>query len=80
MNAHQRKKWMCEKHMRLPLGSAVIVHGRPAKISKHDSRRMHCCVVEFTDKEGSWSWVTIKEVKPVLRLKVRPWWRKGLSK
>lgn len=80
MNAHQRRVWMNEKHMRLPLGSEVIVNGRPAKIMKHDSERPHLCIVEYTDERGvgqglSHGWVPVKQVKPLKRLKVRPWYR-----
>ena len=80
MNAHQRRVWMNERHMRLPLGSEVIAQGRPAKIMKHSRSSPHCCIVEFTDGRGvgqgvGHGWVAISQVKPVKRLKVRPWYR-----
>jgi hypothetical protein len=77
MNAHQRRKFACWKHMTMPLGSEVIVYGRPATVFKHDSRRPNRCIVKFTDTDHphDTQWVTIARVKPVKRLKVRPWWR-----
>ncbi len=83
MNAHQRKKLACEKHRRMPLGSDVLVRKvfpssgeevfLKAKISKHDSARPNMCIVVFEDESSSW--VSLYNVKPTLRLNVRPWWR-----
>ena len=80
MNAHQRRKWMTHKHYTMPLGSEVMVHGRRAKVSKHDSQRPHACIVDWLEGEPDSSgrmhaWVSIASVRPVARLRVRPWYR-----
>lgn len=76
MNSHQRRKFMAEKHMRMPLGSKVTVRSDsgkeyPARIFKHD--RGHKAIVDF--ENGSNGWVPISRIRPVERLNVRPWWR-----
>ena len=75
MNAHQRRKFMVRKHRAMPLGSEVKVLGMidRAKIFKHDAHRPNCCIIQFND--GVTQWVTLAQIKPVFRLKVRPWWR-----
>lgn len=75
MNSHQRRKWMAEKHMRMPLGSQVIVRGQyKAEVVKHDRQSPHKCIVQRADN-GRGEWVSIAQIKPVVRMKVRPWWR-----
>ncbi len=77
MNAHQRRVWMNEKHMRLPLGSKVIYRERLATIFKHCSHSPYRCIIAFDRglPQETTQWVAISELKPVLRLKVRPWYR-----
>lgn len=77
MNSHQRRKFSVWKHYTMPLESAVRVRicGQvvPATMFKHDSQHPHSCIVKLQD--GTTRWVTLACVKPVRRLRVRPWWR-----
>jgi len=71
---------MTHKHYTMPLKSHVRVRGRLAEIAKHDSTSPHKCIVHWLegepDQHGSMSaWVTIKSVRPLQKLRVRPWYR-----
>jgi len=87
MNSHQRRKFAVEKHMRMPLGCDVVVscyrgHRRTAQLVKHDSQRPNTCIVRFTDIDckDEECWISLYRVRPVLRQKIRPWWRSRYDK